>query len=824
MASEPRFYAIKDALRVALVMPLSFALALHVFDSRPMSLFAAFGPMALMVFVQFGGPPRTRLVAYAALVAGGAGLIALGTLCSRTPWLATAAMAIVAFAIIFAGVFDQYVAAAQRGAILAFVLAVMVPAHPAAIAPRIAGWLLAGALSTAALLLLWPRRAPSAVRAAAGEASLRLAELCERSAGADPGALEPARAAANHAIRAARRRFVSLPHRPSGNGGRIAALARTIEHMGWLFALAARPAGSDRLLGIGSEREEIDCRVPQVLRQIAARLQGAPASAGPRTEELRAAHRRLGERVIERFEQLPANADEATVSADLDEAYRLRQLAFGTLQLAEDSALACGDRVSGDGRERALARVAETGRLTRAHATMRSVWLRNSVRGAVGLAAAVLVAQVGDLQNGFWVVLGTLSVLRSSALATGTTIVLGLLGTLAGIVLGGLLIAVVGTEPAVLWPLLPLAVFLAAYAMRAVSFAAGQAAFSFVVLVLFNLINPVGWEVGLIRVQDVAIGAGISLLTGLLIWPRGATAVMRAALATAYEDAAASLEATIRALLGGADAVRLAALRAFDSAQQLDTTLRAYLSEQSAGREGVEELGLLAAGAIRLRRIARLLGHAQVLVRLRPVDAALPRVAAARDAFERELHARSEWYRSLAVAIADAEPAPRPEESPAAGEVSGAVVLERDPDDGGVPPGLAIAWAHRHLELLRELETPLARAADLIGGWAAAAGGCGALGVAGALGRVAASRAREDRRPRRRRQPAGLPGRLRRRAPSRPRQGCRQPLARRRRPPAGRDRRPARGRRPRGRPARPGAAADALGTAAAATAAGKRRR
>ncbi|MBS1880185.1 MAG: FUSC family protein [Actinobacteria bacterium] len=714
--SEPRFYAIKDALRVALVMPVSFALALHVFDSRAMALFASFGPMALLVFVQFGGRWRTRLLAYTLLALGGAGLIALGTLCSRTPWLATAVMAVVGFGIIFAGVFDEYVAAAQRGAILAFVLAVMVPADPAAIAPRVAGWGLAAALSIAAVLLLWPRRAPGAVRGAAGVAALRLADLAElAAAGGDATAVAAAHEEVKDAIREARRRFVSLPHRPSGNGGRIAALARTIDHMSWLRPLAARATGSDLLLGIAAERTEIERQVPLVLRQIGARLQGAPAAAGPRPAELRAAHQRLGGRVVERFERLPADADESALSADLDEAYRLRQLAFGTLQLAADAAVTCGDSAPGEGRKRARARVAETGRQARAHATMRSVWLRNSVRGAVGLAAAVLVAQLTDLQNGFWVVLGTISVLRSSALATGTTIVLGLLGTLAGIVLGGLLIAAVGTEPAVLWPLLPLAVFLAAYAMRAVSFAAGQAAFSFVVLVLFNLINPVGWEVGLIRVQDVAIGAGISLLTGLLIWPRGATAVMRQALASAYEDAAASLEATVRALLGGADAVRLASLRAFESAQQLDATLRAYLSEQSAGRGGVEDLGLLAAGATRLRRIARLVTSAQVLARLRPVDAELPRVAAARDALEDELDARCAWFRALALAIADAEPAPRPEEEPPTAAAAREVVLERAAGEEGVPPGLAIAWARRHLELLRELEPPLAGAADAIG-------------------------------------------------------------------------------------------------------------
>jgi len=103
-------------------------------------------------------------------------------------------------------------------------------------------------------------------------------------------------------------------------------------------------------------------------------------------------------------------------------------------------------------------------------------------------------------------------------------------------------------------------------------------------------------------------------------------------------------------------------------------------------------------------------------VRLRPVAGELPRVAAARDAFEGELRARGEWFRALAVAIADAEPAPRPEERLPAAAVAGEVVLERAAGDDGVPPGLAIAWAHRHLELLRELEPPLARAADSIGG------------------------------------------------------------------------------------------------------------
>src|SRR5262249_54089577 len=54
-----------------------------------------------------------------------------------------------------------------------------------------------------------------------------------------------------------------------------------------------------------------------------------------------------------------------------------------------------------------------------AHAEPHSVWLRNSIRAAAGLGLAVLIARLTGVQHSFWVVLGTLSVLRSNALSTG---------------------------------------------------------------------------------------------------------------------------------------------------------------------------------------------------------------------------------------------------------------------------------------------------------------------------------------------------------------------------------------------------------------------
>src|SRR5205807_1073313 len=82
-----------------------------------------------------------------------------------------------------------------------------------------------------------------------------------------------------------------------------------------------------------------------------------------------------------------------------------------------------------------------------------------------------------------------------------------------------------GTSPPALWVALPIALAVAAYAPGTMPFAVGQAAFTVVVLVLFNLLAPAGWKVGLLRVEDVALGGLVSLVVGVLFWPRGAASL-----------------------------------------------------------------------------------------------------------------------------------------------------------------------------------------------------------------------------------------------------------------------------------------------------------
>jgi hypothetical protein len=102
-------------------------------------------------------------------------------------------------------------------------------------------------------------------------------------------------------------------------------------------------------------------------------------------------------------------------------------------------------------------------------------------------------------------------------------------------------------------------------------------------------------------------------------------------------------------------------------------------------------------------------------MRLTPVGEELsrPRLEQAREAFDAERRARCEWYESLGRAISTAAASPEPEREEGDGQArapSGLVVLEHGGANGRLQPGLAIAWAQRHLDMLAEFEPALTSA------------------------------------------------------------------------------------------------------------------
>ena len=238
------------------------------------------------------------------------------------------------------------------------------------------------------------------------------------------------------------------------------------------------------------------------------------------------------------------------------------------------------------------------------HASFRSVWFLNSLRGSLALAAAVLVADLSGVQHGFWVVLGTLSVLRTNAASTESTALRALGGTVVGFVAGALLLLGIGTSTPALWAALPIALAVAAYAPGTLPFAFGQAAFTIVVVVLFNLLVPAGWRVGLLRIEDVAIGCLVSLVVGVLFWPRGAASVVGDDLADAFRRGAAYLTQAVDWALGTRADPPDAGAAAVTAGIRLDEALRGFLAEQGAKRVSKEDLWMLVMASMRLRLTA----------------------------------------------------------------------------------------------------------------------------------------------------------------------------------------------------------------------------
>ncbi|MEP7024927.1 MAG: FUSC family protein, partial [Actinomycetota bacterium] len=338
-----------------------------------------------------------------------------------------------------------------------------------------------------------------------------------------------------------------------------------------------------------------------------------------------------------------------------------------------------------------------------------SVWLQNSIRGALGMGLAVLFVKVIGAQHAFWAVLGALSVLRSNALSTGSTVLRVLAGTVAGLVIGSALLLAVGTSKPLLWALLPVAVLFAAYAPEAISFAAGQAGFTVALLVLFNIITPVGWKVGLIRIEDIGLGCGASLIVGLLVWPRGAAAAISTALSEAYRAGAAYLDRAVGYSVGRGDEPGTELRAVLAAGRRLDDALRQYLAERGPKNVPLAELTATANGAVRLR----LAGEAISSMPAGFSDPGRHTFTASTTLVAGQSAALKDWYTAVANALdprsADRSP-PGPQGADCTREMLDALhddLLADRIHDGDTEHAKRLLWTSLHLQDLRAFEPRL---------------------------------------------------------------------------------------------------------------------
>ncbi len=609
---------VRRASRAALVTTLALAFAKLVIGNAQVTTFVSFGCFAHLVMADFGGQRRPRALAYLSLTLIGAVFVALGTLASPIIWLGAALMFVVGFCVAFASVFGGYAHAAQTALLLSFVLAVSIPAPLSALPNRELGWFIAGSVSLFAGVFLWPRFERIALRQSAATACQAFAALilAERDAQrvsqddaqrADRFAeRERRQRAAEQAVAVARQKYTSAPQRPAGPAQRDRAFVELLTEFDRMLALMTHPVGAEQTTPrptIG-ESDQLAASVAATLRASASALTGGPLPDLMTLQRARLAHRQaLDEWAAAALRD--GQPPEAVLDGlEVDDA--LRALAYLTLAIGASATLVAGGQLTNvpmlpigvpleQGAPGVAIRIART---ARAHLAPSSSVLHNSLRVGVGLALAVALARSLQLSHAFWVVLGTLSVLRSNALATGRTTVQALVGALIGFALGALFLIVAGTNQMALWIVFPFTIFLAAYAQSAIGFIAGQAAFTLVVLIIFNLIAPVGWRLGIARIEDVGVGVAVSVVVGLLLWPRGARSELRREAAELYRAIATFLASVFDRTLADGTEQRVIQARgqALIARERANETLDQYLREQAAKPLAPEVAAALVAG------------------------------------------------------------------------------------------------------------------------------------------------------------------------------------------------------------------------------------
>jgi uncharacterized membrane protein YccC len=736
---DPGLRATKRSVRAAVVVPVVLAIAVQAADNTQTPLFAVFGSMSLLVFSDFGGSRRQRARAYAWLWVTGAVFITVGTLCSSSTVAAVLGMGLAAFAVLFAGIISPQAAAASTAVLLTFVLPVSERAGASAVGDRLVGWVLAGALCIPTALFVWAGRWHDPLRRALAAAARALADLTADAAAS--GGCCTDREPADRALRALRAQYEATPYRPTGAGPTDVALTNLVARLEWVgsrarAATARIPPAAER-----ARVEEVEAAASEVLDAVADLLDAGDPRAHPDgTDRLHGAVDRMvaardagTESVIGALvagvvapggSTVDAGTDPADALGRIDPTFPVRMMAFALEMLAEVVFDAVGHRGADPG---PVARWWEAtrsmARMALGHLTPRSVWFRNSVRGAVALALAVLVVEQTTVQHGFWVVLGTLSVLRSNALGTGSSAVRAVLGTAIGFLVGYLVLLAVGHHGAVLWYLLPVAVLVAAISPTTISFTGGQAGFTVFVVLVFNIIDPVGYRIGLVRFEDVLIGVSVSIVVGLLFWPRGAGAELARALGHAYATSAAWLTAAVDRVGrppepdGAAwGAERIAAMGA---ARRLDDAYRQYLGERGEKSVPLPTVTRLLTGTARIRLTAVTLeGLPDLTTPGGPPP--LPEVVTARSLVAGECAVVETWFDRFATTLGrrsgTVPPVPDVDARLAPELLAAWSAVQREGRRPGVIAVLRLLWVEQRMADLRRLQGELADTAASVAG------------------------------------------------------------------------------------------------------------
>ncbi|MFF8807134.1 FUSC family protein [Streptomyces omiyaensis] len=577
----------RRALRVTIAAAAGFYVLLYGFGRPVGATYALFGVIAMAGLSHLPGSGRQRAELLLGVVPVCWGLIVLGTYLSVRTWSAVAGMLVVGFALAFMAVGGPRFAGAATGLHLMYILPSFPPYDPGSLGERLVGATFGIALLVVAELTLLPEPAALPYRERAARAACCAARCAERLRSAPyvlPEALRSTAGALGTELRSSR---VPEAERPAGAGVRQRALAHTglavRTLLGRLAALPPPVAGTDRA---GGAREPgVLEAVAEVAREAAAGLRGTAAGGGA---EVRL--RRVRRALTAAEDGLPAAQRRIAALLEVTDAALAMSTAAGLAVRGRAGAVP----VPGAFWYARMRAPRLWWRRLSGHVGGRSVFFQNAVRISLALGAARLIAGVDTLPHGFWVLLATLTLTRTTVRETRTTVRRALVGTVVGALVAAVVLALVGGDTGVYAVALP-PLMLVAFTLgpvRGVGWA--QALFTVVVALVFAQLAPATWRLAEFRLLDVLAGSAIGAVFGLLAWPRGAHDELRRSVALMLRIAAEIVVATTAQIAAGGRRVPVLSApgsRSLRHALVMAESAYAQYQSEPEGRGGSEERG-----------------------------------------------------------------------------------------------------------------------------------------------------------------------------------------------------------------------------------------
>ncbi|MGC4848620.1 FUSC family protein [Micromonospora sp. DT15] len=552
---DPGDAVLRRAVRLTLVASVVFYGCRYGAGSSTLATYGLFGTIAAGSFAQLPGPApqRARILVLSLPVVWA--LIAAGSLLAWSTWAAAGGMLVVGFVVAFAGVGNPRLVGLASAFQLFYILASFPPYQPDTLPERLGGVTLAVVLLAVAEVFLWPDPVPVSYRQRLAEAADGIAAFLDATAErlTDPHAAvgdRNARRERAHDVVAA----IALNRSPPAWAPTAAgAQDRALRICG--AALREVLADADRLAADAPPEPIPDLAAARLLRSCADTTRAAGRSLSPGAPAVAPADLDVAVGRVEAA--YPVGSGQVRDAPDVP---RLCRDATALALADQVRVFVVGSRVAtgarpGDDDSSELFAYARRSPWTlywwqfRSHLAPRSAHLHSSLRLAVALAIARVAAGVLELTHGFWVLLATLTVLRTSAADTRTALRPAVLGTIVGAAVSGGVMLVVD-EPIVYAVVLPVTLLLAFGVGRLLGPVWQQALFT--VLLTVAQLSPEGWRLAEARLVDVLLGAVIGVLAGVAIWPRGAGHDLRRN-ATRYLAASAdAVEQTVQAILGDA--------------------------------------------------------------------------------------------------------------------------------------------------------------------------------------------------------------------------------------------------------------------------------